>query len=49
MMSKLQNTNLIDVRQVYWNSNDFDGFRSQAMNSTQPFVLVKILFHYRYF
>jgi len=24
--------------EVYWGSNDFDSFRSQAMNSTQPFV-----------
>ncbi|TFK73295.1 hypothetical protein BDN72DRAFT_736873, partial [Pluteus cervinus] len=24
--------------EVYWNSNTFDGFRSQAMNSNQPFV-----------
>lgn len=47
-MSQFQNTNLIEIRQVYWNSNEFDGFRSQAMNSTQPYVLVKTPFHYRY-
>ncbi len=26
--------------EVYWASNDFDSVRSQAMNSTQPFVYV---------
>ena len=48
MMSQLH-TNLTQIRQVYWDSNGFDGSRSQAMNSTQPFVLVKTSFHYRYF
>ena len=24
MMSQLQNTNLIEIRRVYWNSNNFD-------------------------
>jgi hypothetical protein len=24
--------------EVYWSSNDFDSYRSQALNSTQPFV-----------
>jgi hypothetical protein len=44
-MSHLQNTNLIEIRQVYWDSNDFDSsFRSQAMNSTQLFVLVENFF-----
>jgi hypothetical protein len=35
------NTNLIEIRQVYWDSNDFDTVITQAINSTQPFVLVE--------
>jgi hypothetical protein len=46
MMFQLPNTNLIEIRQV---SNSFDDFRSQAHESTQPFVLVEIPFHYYYF
>ena len=48
-MSQLQNTNLIEIRQVYWSSSDFDKYRSQAMNQTQPFVSVKFPFHCPYF
>jgi hypothetical protein len=40
-MSQLPNTNLIEIRQV---SNSFDGFTSQAHESTQPFVFVEIPF-----
>jgi hypothetical protein len=32
--SQLHNTNLIEIRQLYWDSNDFDSYRSQAMNSS---------------
>ena len=37
---------LIEIRQVYWNSNDFDSFRTPAMNSAQSSVLVKFPFHF---
>ena len=43
MMSQHQNTDLIEIYQVYWNSNDFDSFKSG-----HEFVLVKFPFHYRY-
>jgi hypothetical protein len=38
MMSQLQNTNLIEIYQMFWYSNDFDSYSSQTMNLTQPFA-----------